>query len=530
MMEGVSHEVCSLAGTLGLGRLIVFYDDNGISIDGETKDWFGDQTAERFRAYGWHVVDAVDGHDPDAIDQAIQAARDVTDHPSLLVCKTHIGQGSPNRVDTAKAHGAPLGEEELVLMREALGWPYAAFDVPAEIREAWSAKAAGVERQAEWGQRWAAYQASYPEMADTLDRRMRGDLPEDWEERCAAWLDDQISSEKSQATRKSSYEFLNHLAPHLDQLVGGSADLTPSNLTSWSGVKAIRPSEVSGRYLHYGVREFGMAAIMNGLAAYGGWIPFGGTFLTFVDYMRNAVRLSAMMGLRVIYVLTHDGIGVGEDGPTHQPIEHLSMLRLTPRLHMWRPADAVETAVAWQMAIERRDGPSVLALSRQKVPFFPHLGEDVVKIRQGAYVLAQYVGGQSQPMDSQVDVLPTVVLLATGSEVGLVVEAAQILSKAGEVVRVVSVPCADVFLAQAQNTQDGVLPKTVSVRVAVEAGSTAYWRAWVGDHGAVVGLDDFGASAPAAALYQHFHLTVDAIIATVRRCLANVANETANHH
>lgn len=515
LMEGVSHEVCSLAGTLGLSKLIAFYDDNQISIDGDTSGWFTDGTAARFRAYGWHVVEAVDGHDPDAIDAAIKSAMSQHAKPTLVICKTIIGHGSPNVSGKAQAHGAPLGSDELALVRGELKWPHEPFDVPDSTRKAWSAAHQGASLQNNWSQLFEAYKQAFPALAVELSRRMAGELPTHWVDLCAQLLQSTMALKKGQATRQTSLACLNHLAPNLPELIGGSADLTPSNLTAWQGCEVLHKAQPGGNYIHYGVREFGMATIMNGLAVHGGFVPYGGTFLTFVDYMRNAVRLSAMMGLPVIYVLTHDAIGLGEDGPTHQPIEHLTMLRTTPGLHTWRPADATETAVAWQVAIERKDGPTVLALSRQSLPLLPHAKDQHQAIRQGAYI----VKASSKP---------ATILIATGAEVALAMAAAEALEADGVPVQVVSMPCVELFLQQPEAYQAEVIPKDLPVRVVIEAGSTALWWRFAGDSGAVIGIDTFGASAPGPDLYQHFGLTSEHIVATVQERLAAVGATTTH--
>lgn len=511
MMEGVSHEACSMAGHLGLGKLVVFYDDNGISIDGKLDGWFADDTASRFHAYGWHVIPKVDGHDPVSIEAAILEAKAETKRPSLVICQTVIGKGAPNASGGAKCHGSPLGLEEIDAMRQALSWPYPAFEVPDSIREAWDARGLGQKRENDWQERWNEYRVSYPELAAELSRVMGGDLPADWLSRCESMHQMMAEHQKPTATRKSSLACLNHLAPILPELIGGSADLTPSNLTAWKDVKVLDADHPEGQYVHYGVREFGMAAIMNGMALHRGVIPFGGTFLTFLDYMRNAVRLSALMRQRVVYVFTHDSIGLGEDGPTHQPIEHINMCRLTPNLHNWRPADACETAVAWQMALERQTGPTTLLLSRQDVPALPTHSLDDIK--RGAYVL-------------MADQDPDCLLIATGSEVSIALDAAKQLQGQGVAVHVVSMPCVECFDAQDLDYQHHVLPTRVTCRVAIEAGSTAYWHRFVGPQGSVLGIDSFGASAPASDLYQHFGLTVERLVETVQQQLSRQAQTT----
>jgi len=505
LMEGISHEACSLAGTLALAKLTVFYDDNGISIDGETKGWFTDDTPRRFAAYGWHVIPNVDGHDVEAVDAAIRAAHAVTERPTLIVCKTVIGKGSPNRAGTELAHGQALGEAEVALTREALGWRYPPFEIPREAYEGWDARDRGSLLEGDWTARFAAYRAAHPERAAEFERRTVGALPAGFAGRAAALLRAQAVKAESVATRKASQQALEVLAPALPELIGGAADLTGSVLTTWSGSKTVTATE-PGNYVYFGVREFAMSAIANGLSLHGGFIPYVGTFLTFSDYARNAVRLAALMRLRAIFVYTHDSIGLGEDGPTHQPIEHAASLRLIPNLELWRPCDTVETAVAWARAIERADGPTCLLFTRQNVPFQKRDEAQTAAIRRGAYVLADWHDAPGE----------RVVLIATGSEVALAMAARVELAKQGFAARVVSMPCTSVFDRQDEAYREAVLPAGAR-RVAIEAGVSDYWRKYVGLEGAVVGIDRFGESAPAAALFKHFGFTVDHVVATVKR-------------
>lgn len=502
LMEGVSHEACSLAGTLGLGKLIVFYDDNGISIDGEVDGWFTDNTPERFNAYGWQVIADVDGHNDKAITKAIKKAHAEPNKPTLICCKTHIGFGSPNKVDTAASHGSPLGEDEVAITRKALQWPHAPFVIPDEILSEWSAKAEGAEREAQWNMQFAAFETAHPDLAKSFLRRLQGWLPEEWSHASQQFVRTSLKETKAVATRKASQAALNAYAPMLPELIGGSADLTGSNCTNWSGSDPIRANNPGGNYIEYGVREFGMSAISNGLALHGGFIPYAGTFLVFTDYARNAVRLSALMQQKVIYVYTHDSIGLGEDGPTHQPIEHAAMLRMTPNMHVWRPCDVAETAVAWQQAIEYQ-GPSSLLLSRQNLPAQQHADTDADNIKRGGYVLYE----SHQDGVNLVDAI----LIATGSEVDLAAQAAKALAAEGMSIRVVSMPCADVFKQQDPAYQESVLPADVRARVAVEAGVSDYWHQFVGMTGRVIGIDHFGASAPAKDLFEAYGFTVDNI-------------------
>ena len=503
LMEGISHEACSLAGTLGLGKLIAVYDDNGISIDGEVEGWFTDDTPQRFAAYGWHVIPIVDGHDPDAIEAAFVAAKAEHNRPTLICCQTVIGKGSPNKQGTEGCHGAPLGDDEIALTREALGWQHPPFEIPDAIREAWDGRAKGASLESEWGAQFDAYRAAHSDLADELLRRLTGALPRDFPQQADAYIDECVVAGADIASRKASQQALNALGPNLPELLGGSADLAGSNLTLWSGASGISSEDASGNYLYYGVREFAMAAIMNGVALHGGFIPYGATFLIFMEYARNAIRMSALMGKRVIYVFTHDSIGLGEDGPTHQPVEQLTALRATPNLHTWRPCDAAESAIAWKQSLMRESGPSALVFSRQTLPAQVKTAEQVAGAHRGGYTLVAEQG----PLDA--------VLIATGSEVGLAVSAAERLTAAGRGVRVVSMPCTALFDAQEAGYREAVLPSEVLARVAVEAGHTDAWYKYVGLDGRVVGMSTYGESAPAPALYQHFGLTVDNVVAAV---------------
>ena len=511
MMEGISHEACALAGTLGLGKLIALYDDNGISIDsekGRIANWYSDDVPARFAAYGWHVVAAVDGHDVDAVDQAILAARKVTDRPSLICCKTVIGKGSPAKANTGGVHGAPLGDAEIAATRAAIAWPHAPFEVPAPVREAWDARKRGDKLEQDWNWRFSLYEKEHPALAQALRQRLSGELPEAWAAHAAAFVQAVRGKAETIASRKASQNAIEGLAGALPQLVGGSADLTGSNLTWWSGAKALSAhSSDGGNYLFYGVREFGMSAIMNGLALHGGFIPFGGTFLTFSDYARNALRMAALMKLRSIWVFTHDSIGLGEDGPTHQPVEHAASLRLIPGMDVWRPCDSVETAQAWVAAIERHDGPSALLLSRQNLPFVARDDAAMAGVRRGGYVLAEASGAA-----------PKAVIIATGSEVELALKAREQLQAAGVPVRVVSMPCTNVFDRQDAAWRAAVLPAGVP-RVAVEAGVRDGWFKYVGaadaGQGVVIGLDRFGESAPYKELFEYFGITTEAVVNAV---------------
>ena len=502
LMEGVSHEVCSLAGVLGLGKLVVLYDDNGISIDGEVRGWFRDDTAARFRAYGWNVVAGVDGHDPAAIDAALRTARSQSTRPTLILCRTHIGFGSPGKADTADVHGAPLGADEVARTRERLQWTAAAFEIPAAVRAQWDARAEGAQQQATWASLFAAYAAAHPADAAEFQRRTAQGLPADWAATRAALLAAAAAVASPVATRKASQQSLEILTAGIPEMVGGSADLTGSNLTDTKSTAAFVPESAAGNYLHYGVREFGMAALMNGMALHGGLLPYGGTFLVFSDYARNAIRMSALMHQRVVYVFTHDSIGLGEDGPTHQPVEHAAALRIIPGLDVWRPGDAYETAVAWAAAVERGDGPSALLLSRQNIAQAPRV--DAGDVVRAGRVLAEADGGA-----------PRAVIIATGSEVPLALQAQQRLQESGLAVRVVSMPCTAAFERQSADYRARVLPATLPA-VAVEAGHPETWWRYVGREGRVVGIARFGESAPAPALYAHFGITADAVVAAVR--------------
>ncbi|MGE7963312.1 transketolase [Pseudomonas sp. NPDC089918] len=506
MMEGISHEVSSLAGTLGLGKLIAFYDDNGISIDGEVEGWFTDDTPKRFEAYNWQVIRNVDGHDPEEIKIAIDTARK-SEQPTLICCKTTIGFGSPNKQGKEDCHGAPLGDAEIALTREALKWNHGPFEIPANIYAEWDAKESGRAAEAEWDQRFAAYSAAFPELANELVRRLSGDLPEDFAEKAAAYIAEVAAKGETIASRKASQNALNAFGPLLPELLGGSADLAGSNLTLWKGCKGVTAEDASGNYMYYGVREFGMSAIMNGVALHGGLVPYGATFLMFMEYARNAVRMSALMKKRIIYVFTHDSIGLGEDGPTHQPIEQLASLRCTPNLDTWRPADAVESAVAWKCALERDDGPSALIFSRQNLQ---HQTRDAVQIEcinRGGYVLKDCTGE------------PELILIATGSEVGLAVQAFDKLTEQGRKVRVVSMPCTSVFEAQDAGYKQAVLPLQVSARIAIEAAHADYWYKYVGLEGRVIGMTTYGESAPAPALFEEFGFTLENILGQAEELL-----------
>ncbi|EMI4410922.1 transketolase [Serratia bockelmannii] len=506
MMEGISHEVCSLAGTLKLGKLTAFYDDNGISIDGHVDGWFTDDTALRFEAYGWHVVRNVDGHNPDAIKAAIEEARKVTDKPSLLMCKTVIGFGSPNKAGTHDVHGAALGAAEVAATREALGWKYAAFEIPQDIYAQWDAKEAGQAKEAAWNDKFAAYARAFPELAAEFKRRMNGELPADWKADAKAFVEKLQANPANIASRKASQNALEAFGKVLPEFLGGSADLAPSNLTMWSGSKALNV-DPAGNYIHYGVREFGMTAITNGIALHGGFLPYSATFLMFVEYARNAVRMAALMKLRNVFVYTHDSIGLGEDGPTHQPVEQLASLRVTPNMSTWRPCDQVESAVAWQYGIERNDGPTTLVFSRQNLTQQPRSAEQLANVYRGGYVLKDCAG------------TPDVILIATGSEVGITVEAADTLTAAGRKVRVVSMPSTDAFDKQDAAYRESVLPAAVTARVAVEAGIADYWYKYVGLNGAIVGMTTFGESAPAEQLFAEFGFTVDNVVAKAQALL-----------
>jgi transketolase len=507
LMEGVSHEACSLAGTLGLGKLICFYDSNDISIDGDVLGWFTDETPKRFEAYHWHVIPDVDGHDAEAVKAAVEQARVVVDRPSLICCKTLIGCGSPNKAGSHEVHGAPLGADEVAATRKHIGWHYAPFEIPKEIYAGWDARARGAVLGQEWSERFSSYQVAYPQLAAEFKRRLTGHLPERWEEWAQAYIVESWQKAEDIASRVASQRALNAYGPLLPELLGGSADLTLSNNTFWKGSIVIDRSGPAGNYLYYGVREFGMSAIMNGIALHGGFVPYGGTFLTFSDYSRSAVRMAAMMGIRVLFVFTHDSIGLGEDGPTHQPIEHLASLRLIPNLSLWRPCDAVETAIAWKAAVERRSGPTCLAFSRQKLFHETRSLEQLAAISRGGYVLVDCEGS------------PEVILIATGSEVHLATRSAAQLAAAGRRVRVVSMPSVDVFEVQDASYRESVLPSAVTRRVVIEAGVTAPWYKYVGMNGKIIGLDCFGESAPSDALFEYFGLTVEKVVKAVEELL-----------
>lgn len=512
LMEGLSHEVSSLAGLFGLGKLIVFYDDNGISIDGEVKDWFTDNTPERFASYGWHVIANVDGHDPSAIRNAIVAAQTEKNKPSIICCKTKIGWGSPNLAGKASTHGAALGDQEVALVREHLNWPHPPFVIPDEIYASWDARKKGAEQEQNWQALFDQYAKKYPELANELLRRIQGRLPGQWQQQSQALINTMNTKQQSIATRKASQQCLDQFAVELPEIMGGSADLTESNCTNWKGMQVFSRNHPEGRYIHYGVREFGMSAIMNGMALYKGIIPYGGTFLTFSDYARNAIRLAAIMRQRVIFVYTHDSIGLGEDGPTHQPVEQLPGLRLMPNLSLWRPCDSVETAVAWSMAIERQQGPTCLLFSRQALPFQEHA--NLEEIKRGGYVLLDYAEGKK----------PQAILIATGSEVQLAVEAAKQLKAENLLVRVVSMPSTDVFLAQDEAYREQVLPTPVTARIAIEAAASAYWYQFVGNQGKVVGLDRFGASAPAKDVFRDCGFTLSHVVEMTKKVIYAAAS------
>ena len=507
LMEGISHEACSLAGTLRLGKLVLFWDDNGISIDGDVKGWFSDDTPKRFEAYGWQVISDVDGHDAEAIHRAVAEAKMNSDQPTLICCRTVIGYGSPNKQGTASCHGAPLGDDEIKLAKDQLGWAHAPFEIPDDIRGGWDARDAGAKSNSQWDELFADYSKANPELAAEYSRRMAGDLPANWDAIVAEKLYDIVpEAGVGIATRKASQQCLEALGSDLPEFLGGSADLTGSNLTAWSGSVTLTGT-TPGNYVSYGVREFAMGAMMNGLALHGGLLPYGGTFLVFSDYMRSAIRMAAMMQLRSVYVLTHDSIGLGEDGPTHQPIEHIPSLRMIPGVDVWRPADVRETAVAWQVSIERQDGPSLLCLSRQSMPEQDVALDTVEQVKRGGYVLFDCPS-------------PQLILIATGSEVSLAVDAAKQLTANGVAVRVVSMPSTNVFDRQDAAYQESVLPKAIRSRIAIEPGVTDGWYKYVGFDGAVIGLDRFGASAPAEELYNYFGITVDAIVEKANTLLA----------
>jgi len=507
LMEGISHEACSLAGTLGLGNLIAVWDDNGISIDGHVEGWFADDTAARFRAYGWHVIDGIDGHDSQAIDAAVQEAKKVTDKPSLLCCKTIIGFGSPNKADSHECHGSALGADEVARVREQLQWPYPAFEIPADIYDAWDATQKGAQDQQAWDALFADYAQQWPELAAEFTRRMKGELPAEWADNIQQYVHDLQANPAALATRQVSQKCLNFLAEMLPELMGGSADLSPSNLTRHQKSVDFSADNAAGNYISYGVREFGMSAIMNGLALHGGFIPYGGTFLMFMEYARNALRMAALMKIRSVFVYTHDTIGLGEDGPTHQPVEQLASLRLTPNMETWRGCDQVEVAVSWQQAIERKDGPSALVLTRQPLEQQSRNDEQLKAISRGGYVLVDCEG------------VPELILISAGSEVELAVAAARTLQQEGHQIRVVSMPCTERFDKQDEQYKESVLPKQVRRRLAVEASIEGFWERYVGLDGKVIGMNSFGESAPASVLFKYFGFTVGNVTETARNML-----------
>ncbi|HCG8197831.1 TPA: transketolase [Vibrio parahaemolyticus] len=507
LMEGISHEACSLAGTLGLGKLIAFWDDNGISIDGHVEGWFSDDTPKRFEAYGWHVIPAVDGHDADAINAAIEAAK-ADPRPTLICTKTIIGFGSPNKSGSHDCHGAPLGAEEIAATRKELGWEHGPFEIPQEVYAEWSAKETGAAKEAAWNEKFAAYEAAYPELAAEFKRRVNGELPAEWEEKASQIIADLQANPANIASRKASQNALEAFGALLPEFMGGSADLAPSNLTMWSGSKSLEANDFSGNYIHYGVREFGMTAIMNGIALHGGFVPYGATFLMFMEYARNAMRMAALMKIQNIQVYTHDSIGLGEDGPTHQPVEQMASLRLTPNMNTWRPCDQVESAVAWKLAIERKDAPTALIFSRQNLAQQPRSTEQVADIAKGAYILKDSEGK------------PELILIATGSEVELAVKAAEQLTAEGKKVRVVSMPSTDAFDKQDAAYREAVLPSDVTARIAIEAGIADFWYKYVGFDGRIIGMTTFGESAPADQLFEMFGFTVENVVNTAKELLA----------
>ncbi|EGQ8074143.1 transketolase [Vibrio vulnificus] len=507
LMEGISHEACSLAGTLGLGKLIAFWDDNGISIDGHVEGWFSDDTPKRFEAYGWHVIPAVDGHNAEAINAAIEAAK-ADPRPTLICTKTIIGFGSPNKSGSHDCHGAPLGAEEIAATRKELGWEHGPFEIPQEVYAEWSAKEAGAAKEAAWNEKFAAYEAAYPELAAEFKRRVNGELPAQWEEKANQIIADLQANPANIASRKASQNALEAFGKMLPEFMGGSADLAPSNLTMWSGSKSLEANDFSGNYIHYGVREFGMTAIMNGIALHGGFVPYGATFLMFMEYARNAMRMAALMKIQNIQVYTHDSIGLGEDGPTHQPVEQIASLRLTPNMSTWRPCDQVESAVAWKLAIERKDGPSALIFSRQNLAQQPRSAEQVADIAKGGYILKDSDGK------------PELILIATGSEVELAVKAAEQLTAEGKKVRVVSMPATDTFDKQDAAYRESVLPSDVTARIAIEAGIADFWYKYVGFDGRIIGMTTFGESAPADQLFEMFGFTVENVVNTAKELLA----------
>lgn len=499
LMEGISHEACSLAGTLGLGKLVAFWDDNGISIDGEVEGWFSDDTPARFKAYGWHVISDVDGHDSDAVSAAIAKAKSVTDKPTLICCKTIIGYGSPNKSGSHDCHGAPLGDDEIKASREFLGWTGEAFEIPEDIYAQWNAKEKGQQLEASWDEKFAAYEKAYPELAAEYKRRTQSELPADWAEKSQAYIEELQANPANPASRKASQNALNAFGPLLPEFMGGSADLAGSNLTIWDGSKGLTADDASGNYIYYGVREFGMSAIMNGIALHKGFIPYGATFLMFMEYARNAVRMAALMKQPSIFVYTHDSIGLGEDGPTHQPVEQIASMRLTPNLYNWRPCDQVESAIAWQQAIERKDGPTSLIFTRQGLEQQARDAQQLSDVKKGGYILS-------------CDGNPELIIIATGSEVQLAQDSAKELRAQGKKVRVVSMPCTDAFEDQSPEYKESVLPASVSRRVAIEAGIADYWYKYVGLNGAVVGMTTFGESAPANELFEFFGFTVENVV------------------
>ncbi|CAH6817931.1 transketolase 1 [Vibrio chagasii] len=507
LMEGISHEACSLAGTLGLGKLVAFWDDNGISIDGEVEGWFSDDTPKRFEAYGWHVIPAVDGHDPKAINAAIEAAK-ADPRPTLICTKTIIGFGSPNKAGTHDCHGAPLGADEITATKAALGWEHGPFEIPADIAAEWNAKEAGAAKEAAWNAKFDAYAAAYPELAAEFKRRTNGELPAQWEEKANAIIADLQANPANIASRKASQNALEAFGQMLPEFMGGSADLAPSNLTMWSGSKSLEANDFSGNYIHYGVREFGMTAIMNGIALHGGFVPYGATFLMFMEYARNAMRMAALMKVQNIQVYTHDSIGLGEDGPTHQPVEQMASLRLTPNMSTWRPCDQVESAVAWKLAIERKDGPTSLIFSRQNLAQQERSEEQVANIAKGGYILKDCEGK------------PELILIATGSEVELAVNAAAELTAEGKKVRVVSMPATDAFDKQDAEYRESVLPSDVTARIAIEAGIADFWYKYVGFGGKIIGMTTFGESAPAGELFKMFGFTTENVVNTAKELLA----------
>ncbi|HHX8521455.1 TPA: transketolase [Vibrio diabolicus] len=507
LMEGISHEACSLAGTLGLGKLIAFWDDNGISIDGHVEGWFSDDTPKRFEAYGWHVIPAVDGHDSEAINAAIEAAK-ADPRPTLICTKTIIGFGSPNKSGSHDCHGAPLGAEEIAATRKELGWEHGPFEIPQEVYAEWSAKETGAAKEAAWNEKFAAYEAAYPELAAEFKRRVNGELPAQWEEKASQIIADLQANPANIASRKASQNALEAFGAILPEFMGGSADLAPSNLTMWSGSKSLEASDFSGNYIHYGVREFGMTAIMNGIALHGGFVPYGATFLMFMEYARNAMRMAALMKIQNIQVYTHDSIGLGEDGPTHQPVEQMASLRLTPNMSTWRPCDQVESAVAWKLAIERKDAPTALIFSRQNLAQQERDAEQLANIAKGGYILKDCEGK------------PELILIATGSEVELAVEAATQLTAEGKKVRVVSMPSTDAFDKQDAAYREAVLPSDVTARIAIEAGIADFWYKYVGFDGRIIGMTSFGESAPAGELFKMFGFTTENVVNTAKELLA----------